>query len=74
MSDIKEPEFVDGNQLCLAQMNSTKRQILDGIDFRLKRLKTAEDRFRDEKIEELELVRSFVKSIMYKKDSYKELL
>lgn len=70
----QKPDFIDPDDLCLAQVNRVKRQIIDGIDFRLGTLASSGERFKAEKIEELEALRAFIKGILYKKDSYKELI
>ena len=67
----KETKYINPDELAYKQTEATKRQILKGIDHRLKKLKGNVTQLHA--YNELNKFRDYVKAIMYKKGSWKDL-
>lgn len=74
MKKEEEPQFLDPNDFALKIMSKTKTQVITALDYRIKTLMDYNPAKMADTIDELHRLRTFVKGILYEKDSYKECL
>lgn len=70
---MKESKYIDPDILALRQTEELKRQIIKGIDHKLSILALDNSNMAKNKTAELNKFRDYVKSILYKKGSWKDL-